>query len=951
MKKFIFRIIALFGIGAFMASLTGCGIDNHEHVYETWEIVEEATCQSQGLKEAVCTTCGHKASVKISKLDHKEKVVEKGFDATCNEPGLTDLIECEICKTVLQEQQEIQPLGHKWGAWQQSKDGSKKHYHVCENNPEHMEEEACIFDSVVTDATCTDDGYTTHTCQRCALEYESDHVDALGHEYADDAYKPLIEGGQEADSTHKHYHVRYCKRCTFEDKKECHLVEETKIEATCDAPGYTKYVCETCKVVHEADVVNPKGHELTYVHEEGTTKHYAKCTNCTYKGELEDCGYTVSVVDPTCKDKGYTLSICNTCNDQVKSDEKDALGCDWNEWVYDGDPTGLDKTKQTHSRTCKRNPEHKETGNCVMESATTEGNCQVPDTVKTTCKYCHISFTEEGTTSYQHKWQDWEIVDGKHQHTCEVCQTVESFEHNYTTQTTAPDCENPTTITYTCDDCDYSYTETKNDALGHDWNNWVITETSHKRTCKRNEDHVEEHTHTFTISNLCDECKYDCLVYTKQGAHYIVKGNNQLLTNVTEIIIPDTYLDCPVEVIGENAFQNLKGVRKIYIGKNVTEIGRLAFYYSRTLEEIEFAAESKLQIINDFAFAGCEKLNNVDLPNGLVEIGRQAFDECDSLANLVIPSTVVEIGTDAFENTAFVRDAHNWEGDALYINNHLLKVHPSFVGKFSVNIGTLVICSDAFNGCTSLTGIVLPQSLKQIDEDAFKGCEALETAEFNGTINEWLSIVFVNDYSSPLFYATNFHIDGAEGKVVLPETVKTIPAGTFKGTAIESIEIPESVTYIGFEAFKDCTNLQEIKIGKGVLYIGENAFANTAYYNNPEHWTDGILYIDSHLIKADNEKLIPVVDIKEGTTTIAVNAFNGCTNLKEVSIPTTLIRISAGAFKNCSSLVKVDFKDRNTPWFASASFGLGRHADSGWFNDVTGMARTIQFYDGEWRRY
>ncbi len=723
------------------------------------------------------------------------------------------------------------------------------------------------------------------------------------------------------------------------------------IDVTCTTTGYTKYVCKTCGSIHEVDIKDPTGHDLVYVHEEGTAKHYSKCLKCTYQSELVDCNYTVDVVDPTCDMDGYTKSVCDICKDEVISNKVNKLDHDWDEWQYDGDSTPGDNEKHTHSRVCKRNPEHKEQGVCQMESVETAGSCTTPDSVTTTCKDCHISFTKEGPVPFGHTWSKWEqTTDGKHKHTCDVCGISEEFEHNYNIETTQADCENPAESIYTCIECQYTYKEQISEALGHEYVDWEITETHHKSVCRRNSEHVIDEEHSYTTNNLCDKCSHDALVYTKEGAHYIVSCDRKKINSVKEIIIPETYNGSVVSMIARSAFFVMKNIEKVYISKNITEIGENAFYGCSDLQIVEFATDSNLEVIGKYAFGACEKLNNVKLPNKVTKIDALAFKDCKALEVFDMPDTVTEIGSDAFDNTLFLSKPNNWVDNALYIHKHLIKVNKEATGVFEVREDTISISSNAFENCTKLTTIILHNKLVKIDDDAFLGCVDLENVEFVGNINEWLNIVFVNDYSSPLMYASNFHIDIAEGDIIIPSTVKTIPSGTFKGTNIESIEIPDSVTSIGAEAFENCTNLKTIKIATSVLYIGENAFFNTAYYNSPDNWVDGVLYIDTHLIKAKNEELASVINIKDGTTTIGINAFADCSNLVEVSIPDSVIRISAGAFRNCTKLAKVDFLNKQSYWFATTSFGLGRLASESWFNDVKGMAKTMQFYDGEWRR-
>lgn len=126
-----------------------------------------------------------------------------------------------------------------------------------------------------------------------------------------------------------------------------------------------------------------------------------------------------------------------------------------------------------------------------------------------------------------------------------------------------------------------------------------------------------------------------------------------------------------------------------------------------------------------------------------------------------------------------------------------------------------------------------------------------------------------------------------------------------------SVSIPDGVILIGFGAFNECTNLENITIPDSVTKINDN-FVSTAYYNDNSNWKDGILYIGNHLIKAQND--ITTAKLNDKTKTIAVEAFINCEKLSSITIPKSLNNINDCAFWNCDNLSDVYYSGNKNDW-------------------------------------
>ena len=101
--------------------------------------------------------------------------------------------------------------------------------------------------------------------------------------------------------------------------------------------------------------------------------------------------------------------------------------------------------------------------------------------------------------------------------------------------------------------------------------------------------------------------------------------------------------------------------------------------------------------------------------------------------------------------------------------------------------------------------------------------------------------------------------------------------------------------------------MSSVIIPDSVISIG-SAFNNTAVYNNPDNWSDNVLYINNHLIKADSS-ISGSYNIREGTICIADRAFDGCKKMTSIIIPYSVKSIGYMAFNACSGMIGVMIPD------------------------------------------
>ena len=160
--------------------------------------------------------------------------------------------------------------------------------------------------------------------------------------------------------------------------------------------------------------------------------------------------------------------------------------------------------------------------------------------------------------------------------------------------------------------------------------------------------------------------------------------------DITGIIIPST-----VKVIGENAFEDCRGLKSVVMPTELGSIESNTFHGCEQLSEISIP--NKVTEIGHNAFDGCNSLAEVTLPDGLLSIGYSAFRECP-ISSIVIPASVNEIGESAF---------YSWD-ESNELNVILAEGRTSIPDKM-------------FSG-SNCTNLVLPQSLTSIGQEAFRYC-------------------------------------------------------------------------------------------------------------------------------------------------------------------------------------------------------------------------------------
>lgn len=275
----------------------------------------------------------------------------------------------------------------------------------------------------------------------------------------------------------------------------------------------------------------------------------------------------------------------------------------------------------------------------------------------------------------------------------------------------------------------------------------------------------------------------------------------------------------------EKAGIDFSRVNKLVIGNGITGFDRWGMWnLKKYIKELEIHGNAGMNMPEQ-CFYDVPNIESVVI-SGAVDVPRDMFGKCTGLKKVTLKNGVRSIGEDAF------RDCSSLEG-VIFENTVLEK-----------------ISDGAFWGCSALSSIVLPDSVTEIERNAF-----FETGLRNIQLPEKLTLIGGGAFCN----CKNLK------QVQLPPQLKELGEGAFFNCEnLTQIQLPAQLNKLGTDAFRDCTSLDKIDIPAGLTQIGPDTFCNTG---------------------------LTSVTLHEGLTKIEDGAFHDCLKLKKIRIPKSVTDI------------------------------------------------------------
>ena len=364
---------------------------------------------------------------------------------------------------------------------------------------------------------------------------------------------------------------------------------------------------------------------------------------------------------------------------------------------------------------------------------------------------------------------------------------------------------------------------------------------------------------------------------------------------------------------------------------DVLEIDNSLFASNKIIEEVKLP--STLKYLGTSSFKGCINLKKVIFNSDIKRIPSSCFENCTNLNDINLPDSVDSIVMNSFTNSGLT--SFKAPNNLYSIGNEAFKDCRKLINLDLT--GVHKIYRAAFEGCTSLASVTLPDSLENLNEHyVFYNCTNLENIKMPTKIKSISNTLFngtkfyknESNWKNNGLYCDGYLLQGRGDYSV--RTFKVEPgtkcvASNIVPDYVEEVSLPEGLEVISYEAFARKSKLSKISISSTVKYVGKDAFMGTLVFKDSKNIVNDVIYLNDWVIGInnvanENTKHLKIKAATKGVAsgdlfnystrsnleTLTLNeelkyicdaAFKG-TDLKEIKFPSTIEYIGYEAFLN-----------------------------------------------------
>lgn len=302
-----------------------------------------------------------------------------------------------------------------------------------------------------------------------------------------------------------------------------------------------------------------------------------------------------------------------------------------------------------------------------------------------------------------------------------------------------------------------------------------------------------------------------------------------------------------------------------------------------------------------YTFSSNKTLETITIPESITNIRTGEFSACSALTSITVAGGNKNFASDngilySKDKTALLAYPIGNARTEFSIPNHVTEIGAA--AFYNSNLTDILIPNsvrsieeEAFNWCGELLSITIPSSVEKIGEGALEFNLSLKKITVDEKNKNYSSDAYNVLFNKEKTELIRYPIDNERNEYVIPNSVKTIGDSAFSYCDnLENITIPDGVTTIRKNAFLSCDSLLNLKIPTSVKSIEEQAFSNC------DSFTD--------------------IFIPNGITKIEDGLFSFCGSLKNITIPKSVTGIGEMAFDFCDSLTDIYYEGTEEEWKA-----------------------------------